>query len=560
MPAAREASSAPSAGFWVVLGLAAVLRLVGIGYGLPAVFNSDEPHLVNLAVSFGKGSLRPELLKYPTLFPYLLFACYGLLFVFWSGFGLMRSVADFGGFFAWTPAPFYLIGRSVAAAATLAALAPVYRAAKTFLGETAAVCAAGLLAVSPIVVESAHASKPEGLMFCCAAFAWALAADYLARGRRRELVFTGVATGLALSTQYTAAPLFAMLVSAWAARRWRAGDAAPADLALAFVAAGAAFLAGSPYVALDFATFRSALADVQGLEVVAGPPIGPAAVVSNIFSFAGPWLPGAALAAGLVELLRRDKPRALWLLLPVAGYLAGLSLSTEGGWGRYLMAVYPALALIAGLGAEAAVGWVGGGQRAAALLTAALLAPGAWRSVVQDRNLLLPDTRTLSTRWVLEHIPQGKALLLDQDHASPRVAMDRATVEGLLARTREAGHPRARYFQYLLDAHPGGGYRVYKILRDFKDLHSHPGHVAFSQLAQPLLDVREGLAKAVEAKVDFVVLSEMGAGKGNAPELARFVDEVRREGVPVVSFEAEPGRIVGPRIEIYHVGTFRSGR
>lgn len=551
VPASGKGEKLPL-GFWLVIAAGALLRVVGIGYGLPAVFNSDEPHLVNLAVSFGKGSLRPELFKYPTLFPYLLFASYGALFVFWSGFGLVRGVSDFGGFFAWTPMPFFLLGRSLAAAASLAALLPVYRAARTWLGQTGAVSAAGLLAVSPVIVEAAHASKPEGLMLCWAAFAWAFAAAYLVDGRRRDLALAGAMTGLALATQYTAAPLSSMVVAAWIARRWRNADAALSALAWAIGAAVLAFAVGSPYNLIDFPSFWSAMADVRRLEA-AGAGIGPWEVGTGMITFAGPWLPGLALAIGAAHLWRTDRPRLLWLGAPILLTLIFFSMSSEGGWPRYSLGVYPALALLAAAGFEAAVPKLPAWGVATAV--AVFLLPGIWRSAAYDRSVLLPDTRTLSTEWVEANIPEGKTLLLDQEFASPRVKWDRATVERLLARTREENHPRARYFQYMLNGHPGGGYGVYRVPRDFKDLHSYPGHVAFSQLAQPILDVREGLKAAKAAGVDFVVLTSFGADEYRSPELADFLSQVRQDGQPVAVFEPAEGRIMGPRIEIYRLSS-----
>jgi hypothetical protein len=52
---------------WATIGAALALRLFGIMWGLPHAYNADEPHLVNLAVSFGGGSLNPYAFKYPTL-------------------------------------------------------------------------------------------------------------------------------------------------------------------------------------------------------------------------------------------------------------------------------------------------------------------------------------------------------------------------------------------------------------------------------------------------------------------------------------------------------------
>ena len=46
------------------------LRFSAVHYGLPGLFNADEPHFVNVAVSFGKGSLNPGIFKCIFLQPF----------------------------------------------------------------------------------------------------------------------------------------------------------------------------------------------------------------------------------------------------------------------------------------------------------------------------------------------------------------------------------------------------------------------------------------------------------------------------------------------------------
>src|SRR5262249_18953845 len=90
------ASATNSCGWLAVILLrGAELRFYAITYGLPAVFNADEPHLVNVAVSFGAGSLNPHFFKYPTLWMYTLAFAYGIYFAIWSGMGVWHGVRQF---------------------------------------------------------------------------------------------------------------------------------------------------------------------------------------------------------------------------------------------------------------------------------------------------------------------------------------------------------------------------------------------------------------------------------------------------------------------------------
>ena len=66
---------------WSVAGIvlvALVLRIVGLRYGLPAVYNPDEIAIMARALSFAKGTLNPHNFLYPTFYFYVLFGWVGV--------------------------------------------------------------------------------------------------------------------------------------------------------------------------------------------------------------------------------------------------------------------------------------------------------------------------------------------------------------------------------------------------------------------------------------------------------------------------------------------------
>jgi len=329
---------------WVLLALvfllAAGLRLAGVGYGLPAVFNADEPHHVNVAVSFGRGTLNPGVFKYPTLWMYTLFAEYGVYFLLWSGFGLARTAQDFGTLFVWHPGGFYLLARLLSVLFSLLGVLFAARAAQKLFGGRAGLWAAALLAVSPALVVSAHAAKPDSMMFCLAALAWLFAVDFLIDGKTHALLLCGACAGLAASTQYTAAPLLLLVPAAAWARSRRGEPLRTAPVLYALLAAFGAFLIASPFILLDWRSFLRDVLDQRGV-VGSGAPAG-IVVLKNALTFAGHWaVGGLLLLGGAALLLRKDRPRAVLLLLPPAAFLVLLALSQEGAWQRYQLAVFP---------------------------------------------------------------------------------------------------------------------------------------------------------------------------------------------------------------------------
>ncbi|MBI4678707.1 MAG: glycosyltransferase family 39 protein [Elusimicrobia bacterium] len=553
---------------WAVaaLGAAALaavwLRIDGLGYGLPHTFNSDEPHIINLAASFGSGSLKPYSFKYPTLWPTLLFLCYGVYFAVWSGLGMLRSVADFAGLFAWEPTGFYLIGRALSTLFGLLGLAVVWRTERELRADSGLPWAALLLAAAPIMIESSHAAKPDMAMFFFAAVAWYAAVRVFREGGRVWYWVCGGALGLGMSTQYTALASAVLLPLAHVLRRQaspfgdreNAKNAMPGAVLFEGMAAGAlGFIAGSPYILLDFPRFWAAMRDFSALAGIREKSLGEIALMVhlNVWNFAGAGsIAGLAVVVGAAACWRRDRRLAILLLGPIAAYTASLSTHPDGSWMRYLLGCFPGIALLAGEGLAAAARL---GRAATGLALVLALGPGIYICFRHNGEISLPDTRTLGTEWVEKNIPSGTVLLMDYPHACPRLVMAKEQASELEAKTKAEGSPRWRLYAAMERSHPGGGYRIYRIRRAATDLRSNPEHVRVSQAETATLDVSAGLGAALAARVSFVVVSSHGATPERSPDLKGFFDELERKGTLAVEFAPVPRRLRGPHLRIFRL-------
>ena len=548
----RKASAGVAPGTWAmlaVLAAGAALRLTAIAYGLPHVYNADEPHVVNMAVALSGGP-RPYSFKYPTLWPELLAAAYGLWFLLWSGFGLLRGAVDFAAKYAFAPTGFYLIGRLLSTASQIGALALVARLERGGDSKRWAYGAA-LLAFSPTLVELAHSAKPDSFMLLLVAAATAAALRHQSGGRRGWLLASAFCAGLACSTQYTAVPAGLIVPLAWLLC-----DSGPGPfswLIQAALVSALGFALGTPFALIDHARFAADwndygdLARLEPHDAVDTAKI----ILKNLWCFGGVGsLGGAAALLGLCVGLKRGVKRALLLLLPVAGYAAALSVSFNGGVPRYLLGAYPMLALLAGEGFSA----LGGSQTwRRGLVLALAVAPGLYLTFRDDAALLLPDTRAQSTAWLAASVPAGSTLLLDQSHAGPFAIMTKEQCAELAERAAKNASPRARLYRAMADKHPGGGYRIYRIQRAARDLWSAPRQVALSQADGDFLDVRPGLDVARAARVDYVITSSFGADPRRSRELATFFTELASQADFVQEFPSEPGVSVGPWLRVYRL-------
>jgi len=533
----------------VLLALAAAPRLLGAAYGLPHVYNADEPHVVNMAVSLA-GSLRPYSFKYPTLWPTVLAAAYGAWFALWSGFGLLRGPLDFAAKYAFAPTGFYLIGRLLAAAAQLAALALVARLERAEDARRWPFGAA-VLALSPTLVELAHAAKPDSLMLLLSAGALAAALRHQRGGERGWLLLAGLLGGLACSTQYTAAPAGLVVPLAWLL--CAKGPGPLSWLFEAGLAAVLGFFLGTPFALVDHARFAADWSDYGDLGRLRPYDAAQSArlVVKNAWCFGGEGtLSGAAALLGFGLLLKRDAKRALLLFVPVAVCVLLLASSFDGTVARYLVGAYPLLALLAGEGLSRL-----GGERPwrRGLVAALALAPAAFLCWRQDADLLRPDTRAQAGAWLAENAAPGETLLLDQPHAGPFAIMTKEQCEELAARAAKNGSPRARLFRAMAARHPGGGWRIYRVQRAARDLWSAPRHVAQSQADGDFLDVRPGLDVVRAARVDWVVTSSFGADPRRSRELATFFSELASQADFVKEFPSEPRGAAGPWLRVWRL-------
>ena len=548
----RRHAAALSPWAWGALGffvLAAWLRLSALGCGLPHTYNADEPHLVNMAVSLGGGSLRPHSFKYPTLWPTLLAGLYGLWFAVWSVFGLRKSPLDFAALYGFTPTGFYLIARLASAVFSLATVLVVAKAERSGDHADRWPYGALTLAFAPAIIELARLAKPDSLMFLFVSCAWACALRFQAGEPRGWFYACAALIGAACSTQYTAAPAALIVPLAWLLREKGRGDVS--WLLWAALLAAATFFAGSPYIALDFNRFIADWRDYADLGRLRPHDVAAMAriVTYNLWTFGGEGsAAGAAALLGLGLLLWRKTRRALLLIIPIAAYTVVLSESPDGMWPRYLLGVFPALALLSSEGFSL----IGGKKPLRRSLVAALaLAPGLFLSSRFVAEFALPDTRAQAEVWMQGNVPSGESILLDVPHASPRAIPSKEQCADLAVRTAAAGSPRAKLWRAMAERHPGGGQRIYRIKRSALDLFSSPNHVASSQADGDFLDVRPGLDPVRAVRATYVVTSSFGADPRRAPELATFFSELAAGADLVREFPSEPGKTTGPWLRIW---------
>ncbi|MGP0101005.1 MAG: ArnT family glycosyltransferase [Solirubrobacteraceae bacterium] len=433
MPTAERTRRWAWAGLAVVLAGGLWLRLWGVRQGLPYAYNADEadhfvPHAIEM---FEKGTLNPHYFANPPGFTYVLH----FLFAAWYG-GSSGAVHAF----AVHPEAVYTLARVAAAVLGAAALWLLYATGARLFNRAVGLLAAAIEAVAFLPVFYAHLALNDAPTLAPATLSLLGTAGVLRKGRARDHLLAGVGLGLACATKYTAGIVIVPLAGAIAARfldgganrdadggaggRAKAGRHALAGILLAGASALVAFVIANPYALLDYQSFHGELVHQSTLSAesqgkLGAPKEGGLVYYMWSFTWGLGWAPALAAAGGALAVWRHER-RVGWLLVPAAVLFVAFMGLQGRYFGRWLMPIFPIACLLGAFFVVALVRWAGRPLSEpalrgalATLFVTALLVQGLVYSIHAGIVLSRADTRNLTRRWMLAHIPAGAKIVAE---------------------------------------------------------------------------------------------------------------------------------------------------
>ncbi len=437
-----------------LVATAAALRIYGIDWSLPDVFEEATPFKKAWAMwrwgQPGGPDFNPHFFNYPSLTIYLQWVAQGVLYLGMRLIGAIGSSVDFQMSYLLEKTPFYVAGRLVTALFGIATVGIVYGEGRRVTGALAASIAALLLAVSTFHISKSQVIEvdvPLALLVTVALFLMVRLVD---RPSAANYAIAGAAIGLAASVKYPGALLAfpylaAHLLTYPTARRivhdsqrtirrgsWR-------YLALGAGTALAAFAITSPYVFLDWATFRDHLSLEREHMALGHFGLGSVPVwksyASSLATTQLGWPLAVLSAVGLVYLAGiKRRPWAIVFAAFVVPFLA-----IVGTWSmyadRYLLPIIPALTLF-GVSFLAGALRMAGADRlprfrrdAVLSLAVILMALPALKSLPEQVRRGGTDTRTRAREWIEKNSAQWSLIALEHqgpDFFSPLVFWDQS--------------------------------------------------------------------------------------------------------------------------------------
>lgn len=527
---------------WLTLALtaAAVLRLIGVGYGLPAIYNPDEVAIMNRAIGLGQNGFNPHNFLYPSLYFYALFAWEAAWFVLGRATGVFASLAAFEHGFFTDPTSIYVAGRVLTAICGVLTVWTTWRLGARMGGRAAGVIAAALLAVSPLAVRDAHYVKHDVPVTWLIVLAHVLMAAELREpaGRRRWL-WPALVTGLAMSTHYYAIFLWVPL----AALILFSADPQPArarvtTLLAAGGVAAAGFILGSPFIVVDPLTvIRDVVANRQIVVDRATATSGAFASLSYYVSWlvrdGVGWMTASLAIVGAWLAVKRGRHVAvLTLAFPIA-FLLFIANTVPAS--RYLNPVVPFVCVLAAIAAADLMQRSNSGRAVAALVVIGGLAQGLTDSVAADLFFRQTDTRTLALAWIEQHVSPGSSILV-QPYSVPLRQSSAALREALTVHLGSADRASVKFQRQLaIDPAPAPAYRPIFLGTGGLDVDK-------IYVSPASFDERTGLQPLRALSVTHVVMKRYNV---EDPSMAALGAALRREGRLVATFSPyRPDRAV----------------
>ncbi|MFH1587663.1 MAG: glycosyltransferase [Candidatus Diapherotrites archaeon] len=347
----------------LIILFALILRVVGLGWGLPHVFHPDESIIVRIAALFGTGDFNPHWFTYPSFQMYATFFLFGIYYIAGVVLGLFSfppTRALMEQIYFSDPTNFYLIARGLVAFYGVLTIPLIYKIGKNIFNRRVGLIAALLLAITPLhVIHSHFAALDVAISF------WILLSLYFAlkifdSDNLRWYLLSGIAAGLAFGTKYLASPVILGLIGVHLVKNYLkkkdvidvGKSLVDKKLWIGIISVFVIFLAVNPFVVLSPGEFFSGVERVFATQYAKISPIG--MDIGNSYFFYITYLLNYALGlplllitmTGFLYALYTRKKEVFALLFLLAGYFIFIN-TFDVHFMRYLLPMIPLLLVFA---------------------------------------------------------------------------------------------------------------------------------------------------------------------------------------------------------------------
>lgn len=538
---------------------ALIIRVIGLDYGLPYIYNTDEYKVVNYALKFGSGDLNPKFFEYPSLYLYFMFFVYGIIFIMGKLFGIFKDTADFAILYFRDPTIFYISARFFSVLFGVLNVILIGVLAKKLFGRRVAVLSMILFSVIPYIVEYCKIAKIEMSYLFVSLLFLLVIIKLIETKQEKYFYYSGILLGLGTSLKYIPVILFFIIFYAnWICFK----KFFDKKIVIVFLLFFIFFVIGTPFSILDFSTF------LKDIKALVSPTISEFKnpfylrlfmtfqtylfVGSEIFKI--PFL-GILCYIGffmcIVNFLKEKNPSYFLVLYPIVAnffivarhfvvmkHFIFLSIPFFIICGAYILdKVYTSSKILF------------------YILFIVIFLPSFLESVLINYKYSQVDTRTIALEWIEKNIPYGTKILIDRYPNSPPLKMTKKQLEKLYKKAVELNHYKKEYFYWQLKAHPGEhyGYEIYEVYHPPHEIGTIKHQVEEAQKVRELVDVSVGIDEIKKLGIEYFVYNSYSAGVTTEPQIKKFYQEIEEKTELITEFKPKTKFHPGPVIRIYKI-------
>lgn len=188
---------------FLILLIAIIIRIWGIGFGLPYEYHPDEAQYVVQAVQMGQRGLEPTWWNNPPFYKYVLFCEYGGYYLLGKIAGVYQSTSDFGAQFKLDPTYLFLLGRFTTALLGTFTVLAIYFFGKELLNRNLGFLSAFFLSVCFLHVRDSHFAVNDVPATLLVTLGLYFAVRIYRASQWRWYLLGGLVTGIGFATKYT---------------------------------------------------------------------------------------------------------------------------------------------------------------------------------------------------------------------------------------------------------------------------------------------------------------------------------------------------------------------
>ena len=463
-----------------------LLRMRGIGFGLPFLYNPDEHYFINPSIDMLiGGDLNPHWFGAPGSFiMYLLLLIFSIYFLFGFLSGALYNLNHLQQLFTNNPTLFYLSGRILMVIFAVITIYLIYLIAKKHFNRTIAILASFCLAMAPLHIEHSRYIRPDITATMLIMFSIYFLLEFFDKNKNMKLlILSSLFAGFSIATKYTSG-LIIFPIGIYCLIR----DSKEHNLfskkylfnslkiktflsrAALFVFMG--FLITAPFVILDYKNaYWGIIYQLRGTHL--GHERLPG-IQNHLWYLTNALQEGTGglffeifAGIGLIFLLtyKRSYKNYLFLFFPILFFLIIGSMLLR--WDRWFMPLLPFEAILFGIGFYYSYKYIAKNRKfnifrskkilryAVFSVFAAALVFASFPTIIDDiragTKLQQTDTRTTAKEWIENNLPGGSKIAYE--HYAPHLHVNPAGNFSLmnLKRSKIVSQPLSYYKNQSVD-------------------------------------------------------------------------------------------------------------